>query len=135
MVDLSDIIHLAASLQWVGGVVVPGAQSGWLRNPLCGDEVRLHVAVQGGVIGQIRHQSAGCQISQGCASLLCQQVEGRVVTEVLERSAELLLDFDYRTLTIHKQHCALLAYQLLRRMLAEQVQRDQSQETKGAADA
>lgn len=59
-----------------------------LHNPLCGDEITLALAVEGGVIREARFTGQGCSISQASASMLTQAVKGRSLAEarqMLER--------------------------------------------------
>lgn len=50
-------------------------------NPLCGDEVRVHVRVDDGVIADVGFEGAGCAISTASASLMTQAVMGRRVED------------------------------------------------------
>ena len=62
--------------------VLPGAQikvDG--TNPLCGDEVTFHLALDGSRIGQVRFEGRGCAISQAASSMLAQQLEGKTVAQ------------------------------------------------------
>ena len=50
-------------------------------NPLCGDQVRVTVAVDGDTIRDLRFTGAGCAISTAAASLMTEAVKGRSVAE------------------------------------------------------
>jgi len=50
-------------------------------NPLCGDEIRVHLKVEDGVIVDAGFEGAGCAISTASASLMTQAVMGRRVAE------------------------------------------------------
>jgi len=50
-------------------------------NPLCGDEVRLELLVEEGVIKDARFQGQGCSISQASASMLTEAVRGLSLQE------------------------------------------------------
>ena len=50
-------------------------------NPLCGDELTFHLAMDDGRITQIRFHGKGCAISQAAASMLAQQLEGKSIQE------------------------------------------------------
>ena len=53
-----------------------------LRNPLCGDEVALALALDGaGRVTAARFTGTGCSISQASASMLTQLLAGKTVTE------------------------------------------------------
>ena len=56
-----------------------------LRNPLCGDEVALALALDGaGRVTEARFTGAGCSISQASASMLTQLIKGRTLGEAAE---------------------------------------------------
>lgn len=54
------------------------------NNPLCGDEIKLWVKVEGGVIEDIGFRGNGCAISQAAASLMTSAVKGKPVAEAEE---------------------------------------------------
>ncbi len=57
-------------------------------NPLCGDRVKVHLAVDGeGRIADIKFEGRGCAISQASASLMTDMLAGRTLAE-----AEKLMD-------------------------------------------
>lgn len=101
---------------WRGELGQP-THTGYARNTVCGDEVWLSLEVSNGVVEQIRYRGRGCVISQACASMLCEGVEGFSVEQILNMSAEELLDFEIMKLSIHKQQCALVAFQGLQQTL------------------
>jgi nitrogen fixation NifU-like protein len=51
------------------------------RNPLCGDEITLHLALDGDVVREARFGGQGCSISQASASMLTQAVRGKTRAE------------------------------------------------------
>lgn len=52
-------------------------------NPVCGDEIDLHVQVEGGRLRQVCFQGQGCAISQASASMMTEAVEGKTAEEAL----------------------------------------------------
>ena len=64
-----------------GSLDEPSA-SGEGDNPLCGDEVKLEVAIQSGRVAGVRFLGRGCSISQASASMLTQAVQGLSLEEV-----------------------------------------------------
>ena len=50
-------------------------------NPLCGDKVRIDVAIEGDRIAAISFSGNGCSISQASASMMTEFVKGRTVAE------------------------------------------------------
>jgi nitrogen fixation NifU-like protein len=52
------------------------------HNPLCGDRLKLYLAVEGDVIKDASFLGAGCCISKASASLLTESVKGKSRAEV-----------------------------------------------------
>ncbi len=52
------------------------------HNPLCGDEVQVHVRLQDGVIQDIGFEGQGCAISTASASLMTEALKGKSEAEV-----------------------------------------------------
>jgi len=46
-------------------------------NPLCGDEVVIYLAMDGGVIADLKVSGQGCSISQSSASMMSTAVKAR----------------------------------------------------------
>jgi nitrogen fixation NifU-like protein len=51
------------------------------RNPLCGDEITLQLALDGDTVREARFTGQGCSISQASASMLTQAVRGKTRAE------------------------------------------------------
>jgi nitrogen fixation NifU-like protein len=64
------------------GELPPPASHAVGHNPLCGDEIDVFLAVEGGVISDVKVGGQGCSISQSSASMMSQAVKGRPVEEV-----------------------------------------------------
>jgi nitrogen fixation NifU-like protein len=47
------------------------------HNPLCGDSVEVSLAIEDGVVRDVRFQGRGCSISQASASMMTEAVKGR----------------------------------------------------------
>ena len=54
------------------------------HNPLCGDKVTVHVAVEGNALRDIGFQGSGCAISTASASLMTQAVKGKSIEDTLK---------------------------------------------------
>ena len=59
------------------------------NNPLCGDEITVHVHHEDGVIAAVAFEGQGCSISQSSASMMTEAVEG----QTLEKATGLASDF------------------------------------------
>ena len=53
-----------------------------MKNPLCGDEVALHVKFDGDRVGDVRFSGRGCSISLASASMMTQLVKGKSAGEI-----------------------------------------------------
>lgn len=51
-------------------------------NPLCGDEVRIDLAIRDGRISDVRFVAKGCSISQASASMMTEAIKGLSLEEV-----------------------------------------------------
>jgi len=52
-----------------------------MKNPLCGDEVYLHLSLEGDRVNGISFTGRGCSISQAAASMITQAVKGKTSDE------------------------------------------------------
>jgi len=52
-----------------------------MRNPTCGDEIRLQLRVEEGRIADARFAGQGCSISQASVSMMTQLIKGRSLDE------------------------------------------------------
>ena len=52
------------------------------HNPLCGDDITVHVTLEDGVVKDIGFQGTGCAISKASASLMTERVKGHTVAEL-----------------------------------------------------
>lgn len=84
------------------------------KNPLCGDVVRIELAVDdAGKIKNAYFDGKGCVISQASASMLLEELFGKTVDEVKEFSAEDMLALYGPRLTPNRQKCCLLSWRVL----------------------
>ena len=75
------------------GTLAEPTGSASLRNPLCGDEVDVQVALHDGKVAEVKFAGRGCSISQASASMMTELVKGRTPDEVHalgERFAEMI---------------------------------------------
>ena len=85
------------------------------QNPLCGDEVTITVAFDGGdTVADVRFRGRGCAISQAATSMLTELVKGRTVVEVAAMPKEELLEEIGIPLTPVRLKCALLGLGVLK---------------------
>jgi nitrogen fixation NifU-like protein len=84
-------------------------------NPLCGDELRVQLAVDGdGRIEAVRFTGHGCAISQASASMASDEVVGMQVDEVLRLNRSFVLDLLGIDISATRMKCALLSLKVLK---------------------
>jgi len=84
-------------------------------NPLCGDEVVLHLKVDGSQrISEVRFEGQGCAISQASASMLTTIVKGVSIPEAEALDRDAILKELGIPLSAVRLKCALLSLQVLK---------------------
>lgn len=87
-------------------------------NPLCGDVVRLELAIdEQGVVREAYFTSVGCRVSQAAASMLVEFAEHRTIDDIQRFSARDMLALFAAPLTPLRQRCCLLAWQTLQQAI------------------
>jgi nitrogen fixation NifU-like protein len=51
-------------------------------NPLCGDDITMHLMVKGNVLKDVKFEGSGCAISMATASMLTDYVKGKSLAEI-----------------------------------------------------
>lgn len=85
-------------------------------NPLCGDSITVHLAIENGVIAQARHQASGCAVSQAAASMLFERLEGMPIADALTLSREGVLE-PFGQISLARVKCALLPLAAVKKAL------------------
>jgi nitrogen fixation NifU-like protein len=84
-------------------------------NPLCGDELGVHVIVdEGGKIADLRFHGQGCAISQASASIASEELIGMTVDEASKLDAEWVIDLLGIDISPTRRKCALLSLKVMR---------------------
>ncbi|MDQ4072291.1 MAG: iron-sulfur cluster assembly scaffold protein [Actinomycetota bacterium] len=83
-------------------------------NPLCGDELGVHVVVGDGKVADLRFHGQGCAISQAAASIASEELTGMRVDEVAELGAGWVLDLLGIEISPTRRKCALLSLKVMR---------------------
>jgi nitrogen fixation NifU-like protein len=83
-------------------------------NPLCGDMIRIDLAIEDGVVADARFGGHGCAVSQAAASMLLEEVVGKSVDEVAALGRDDLLELLGVPLSPARLKCALLSLGVLR---------------------
>jgi len=64
------------------------------KNPLCGDALRVYIALEGAIVIDVAFKGSGCAISKASASMMTQVVKGKTIAE-----AEAIFDEFHRMVT------------------------------------
>ena len=96
------------------GTLDPADYSYEDTNPLCGDEIRIDMRVNDGIVSDIAFSGRGCAISQASASMLTEMVKGQPLEEVKQISKEDLLEELEIPLSPARLKCALLSLKVLK---------------------
>lgn len=85
-------------------------------NPLCGDRIRIDLAIESGIITDVRFTGRGCAISQASASLLTDELKGKSLDDVRALTKDDLLDLIGIPLAHNpvRIKCALLSLKALK---------------------
>ena len=88
------------------------------RNPICGDQVTLELRIdENHRVTDAFFDGKGCAISQAAASILCETIEGKSLSELRDFQAKDMLDLLKVQLTASRQKCGLLGFKVLKTML------------------
>jgi len=84
-------------------------------NPLCGDEIDIHLKVDGDKIRDVKFEGRGCAISQASASMLTEMVMGKPLTSIKDLSKnDILENIGLTSLGPARIKCALLSLKVLK---------------------
>ncbi len=84
-------------------------------NPLCGDEIDMHLKVEEDRIKDIKFEGRGCAISQASASMLTEMVSNKPLSMVKNLSKEDILEnIGLTNLGPARIKCALLSLKVLK---------------------
>jgi nitrogen fixation protein NifU and related proteins len=83
-------------------------------NPLCGDQVRIELKLNDGVISDLRFSGRGCAISQASASMLTEVVKGMRLSDVAKLSKDVVLENVGIGISPTRMKCAMLGLRVLK---------------------
>src|ERR1700674_513792 len=87
-------------------------------NPLCGDKIRMDVAVRDGVVTDVKFRGRGCAISQASASLLTEEIKGKTLADIEKIGKDEVLANVGINISAARLKCALLGLKVLKQALA-----------------
>ena len=89
-------------------------------NPLCGDEIDIHLKVEDNIFKDIKFEGRGCAISQASASMLTEMVMNKPLTSVKELGKDDILEnIGLVNLGPARIKCALLSLKVLKMGMVE----------------
>jgi nitrogen fixation protein NifU and related proteins len=83
-------------------------------NPLCGDQIKIELKLEDGVVSDVRFSGKGCAISQASASMLTESVKGMKLTDVARLSKEVVLENVGIGISPTRMKCAMLGLRVLK---------------------
>ena len=84
------------------------------HNPLCGDELGVHIRVDDGKIADLRFHGQGCAISQAAASIASEELIGMPVDEAAALPADWMIEQMGIDISATRRKCALLTLKVMR---------------------
>ena len=84
-------------------------------NPLCCDEIDMHLKVDGDKVKDVKFEGRGCAISQASASMLTEMVMGKPLTSIRDLTKDDILEnIGLTSLGPARIKCALLSLKVLK---------------------
>src|ERR687894_1521690 len=85
------------------------------NNPLCGDELKVQLKVDGdGRIADVRFSGHGCAISQASASMASEELVGMSVDDLIRLDRSFVLDLLGIDISATRMKCALMTLKVLK---------------------
>jgi nitrogen fixation NifU-like protein len=83
-------------------------------NPLCGDQIRIELKLDDGVVSDLRFSGKGCAISQASASMLTELVKGMKLSDIAKLSKDAVLENVGISISPTRMKCAMLGLRVLK---------------------
>jgi nitrogen fixation NifU-like protein len=84
-------------------------------NPLCGDQIRIELRVDGaGNVQDVRFSGKGCAISQASTSMLTETVKGKSLKEIAMLPKDVVLENVGIGISPTRMKCAMLGLKVLK---------------------
>ena len=83
-------------------------------NPLCGDQIKMELKVDDGVITDVRFSGKGCAISQASASMLTESIKGMKLEDAAKLSKDAVLENVGIGISPTRMKCAMLGLRVLK---------------------
>ncbi len=82
-------------------------------NPLCGDELGVHVKLDEGKVADLRFHGRGCAISQAAASIISDELKGKTVAEIAALDRHFVVEELGIDLSPTRLKCGLLSLKVV----------------------
>jgi nitrogen fixation protein NifU and related proteins len=83
-------------------------------NPFCGDQIRMELKLDDGVVSDVRFSGKGCAISQASASMLTEKIKGMKLSEIATLSKDVVLEDVGIGISPTRMKCAMLGLRVLK---------------------
>ena len=84
-------------------------------NPLCGDEIELYLIIdENRKVADVKFNGHGCAISQASASMLTEQIKGKIIDELKKMTKDDILEMLGIPISPVRLKCALLSLDTLK---------------------
>ena len=83
-------------------------------NPLCGDELKVQLKLEGDRVADVRFSGHGCAISQASASMASDELIGMPVEDLLKLDRDFVLDLLGIDISATRLKCALLSLKVIK---------------------
>ena len=83
-------------------------------NPLCGDQIKIQLKVDDGVVKDVRFSGKGCAISQASTSMLTDAVKGMKLEDVAKLNKDVVLENVGIGISPTRLKCAMLGLRVLK---------------------
>lgn len=100
------------------GTIADSDVSSGKHNPSCGDEVSFTGLIKNDTVTDLKYEGAGCIISQGTASLLCEYARGKTIQELPKITVDDILAMLELKLGPNRRQCVELPLQVLQEALS-----------------
>ncbi|MGB2711203.1 MAG: iron-sulfur cluster assembly scaffold protein [Conexibacter sp.] len=87
------------------------------RSPICGDELRVTLALAAGRVTDVRFDGDGCALSQALASLASERYPGMSVEQILALDETFTVGLLGSEVSRHRRGCAMLHLVTVQRAL------------------
>jgi len=83
-------------------------------NPLCGDQIRIELKLDDGVVRDVRFSGRGCAISQASASMLTERIKGMKLSDIATLGKDVVLEDVGIGISPTRMKCAMLGLRVLK---------------------